>query len=170
MGVSGSGKSEIGKRLAARLGVMHIEGDDFHPAANVEKMRAGIPLSDQDRHGWLLNLQSQIRQAREQGRGLVLSCSALKRRYRNILRGGDPDLAFIHLDGPRDLIAARMQARRGHFMPAALLDSQFRDLEPLQPGEKGFRGDISLDPETLVNDILRQFDAMRGKPDNRSLC
>lgn len=157
MGVSGCGKSEIGARLAAALGVEHVEGDADHPPANIAKMAAGIPLNDEDRHGWLLLLQDRIRQARVRGIGLVLSCSALKRSYRDLLRGGDPDTVFIHLSGSRELIAARMQARTGHFMPVTLLDSQFRDLEPLQPDERSLVLDIQSPPDALIEQILRHF-------------
>jgi gluconokinase len=163
MGVSGCGKSEIGRRLAAHLGVAHIEGDADHPPANIAKMAAGIPLDDADRQGWLLQLQARIRAAAEAGAGLVLSCSALKRRYRDLLRGGDPNLYFVHLDGSRELIAARMQARSNHFMPVTLLDSQFRDLEPLQPDERGIRLDIADPPQALVKQVLKQFQSDSGK-------
>jgi len=159
MGVSGCGKSEIGRLLAERLGVPHVEGDSDHPPANIAKMAAGIPLDDADRQGWLQLLQARIRAAAEQGRGLVLSCSALKRRYRDILREGDPQLVFVHLSGDRELIAARMQARSGHFMPVKLLDSQFRDLEPLGADERGIRLDIRNAPEDLVDQVLRTYQA-----------
>ncbi len=155
MGVSGSGKSEIGRRLAQRLSLAYVEGDDDHPAANVAKMAAGIPLDDADRQDWLLILQSRIRAAQQQGTGLVLSCSALKRRYRDLLRQGDPALVFVHLDGARELIAARMQARSNHFMPPTLLASQIRDLEPLAQDEDGLRLDISHPPEQLIEDIVQ---------------
>ncbi|MDP3842277.1 MAG: gluconokinase [Oxalobacteraceae bacterium] len=157
MGVSGCGKSEIGRRLAHRLGLAYVEGDDDHPAANVAKMAAGTPLDDADRQDWLLILQARIRAARERGIGLVLSCSALKRRYRDLLREGDPALLFVHLDGARELIAARMQARGEHFMPLALLDSQLRDLEPPAPDENGLRLDIRHPPEQLIENIVQHF-------------
>lgn len=157
MGVSGSGKSAIGQRLAARLSVEYVEGDADHPPANIAKMAAGMPLTDEDRYGWLLLLQERIRKAAEQGKSLVLTCSALKRRYRDILRQGDPYLAFVHLDGDRDLIAQRMQARSGHFMPVTLLDSQFRDLEPLQPDERFVRLDIRMTPEAMIDEVVRHF-------------
>lgn len=155
MGVSGCGKSEIGRRLAHRLGLVYVEGDDDHPAANVAKMAAGTPLDDADRQDWLLILQARIRAAQQDGIGLVLSCSALKRRYRDLLRQGDPALLFVHLDGARELIAARMQARGDHFMPLALLDSQLRDLEPLAEDEDGIRLDIRNAPEQLLDDITQ---------------
>lgn len=157
MGVSGCGKSEIGRRLADRLGLAYVEGDDDHPAVNVSKMAAGKPLDDADRQDWLLILQARIRAARERGIGLVLSCSALKRRYRDLLRQGDPALRFVHLAGERALIAARMQARGDHFMPLTLLDSQLRDLEPLAPDENGLRLDIRQPPEQLIENIIRHY-------------
>jgi gluconokinase len=150
MGVCGCGKSTVGTALAQADAVAFIEGDKFHPAANVAKMSAGTPLTDDDRAEWLLALQAQIREAREKGVGLVVSCSALKRRYRDLLRQGDPELQFVHLEGPRDLIAARMQSRQGHYMPLSLLDSQLRDLEPLQPDEAGVTLDIALPPDALL--------------------
>ncbi|MBA5688703.1 gluconokinase [Duganella sp. LX47W] len=154
MGVSGCGKSEIGQRLATALDLPFLEGDSFHSAANVAKMAAGIPLTDDDRAGWLHTLQERIRQATAQGRGLVLSCSALKRRYRDLLRAGNPALRFAHLSGPRGVIAARMAARVDHYMPPSLLDSQLRDLEPLQPDEAGVQLDLNQPPQQLVDTIL----------------
>ena len=153
MGVSGCGKSTVGQALATAQGVPYVEGDQFHPDANVAKMSAGMPLNDDDRAGWLLALQAQIRDARKHDAGLVLSCSALKRRYRDLLRQGDPALRFAHLSGPKELIAARMQARQNHYMPPSLLDSQFRDLEPLQDDEAGITLDIGTAPELLVEQI-----------------
>ncbi|WP_229427268.1 gluconokinase [Massilia atriviolacea] len=154
MGVSGCGKSTVGQALAQELAVPFVEGDQFHPPANVAKMSAGTPLDDADRAGWLLALQARIAAARARGTGLVLSCSALKRRYRDLLREGDPALRFAHLDGPRELIAARMQARAGHYMPPSLLESQLRDLEPLQADEAGVLLDIGSAPALQVARIL----------------
>lgn len=161
MGVSGCGKSAVGRILADRLGVSHFEGDAYHPPANIAKMAAGTPLDDADRHGWLILLQQHIAEAVKNGIGLVLSCSALKRRYRDLLREGDPNLLFLHLDGDRELIAERMQARSNHFMPVALLESQFRDLEQLQPDECGLAVDIRQPPETLVEQA-RQYGKRQG--------
>lgn len=157
MGVSGCGKSEIGRRLADRLGCAYAEGDEYHPPANIAKMAAGTPLDDTDRQGWLELLQAKIREAADHNEGLVLSCSALKRRYRDLLRSGDPLLTFIHLDGNRRLIASRMHARPGHFMPLSLLDGQLLDLEPLEADERGVRIDISQEPDTLIEEILQQL-------------
>ena len=153
MGVSGSGKSTIGSALADACAIPFLEGDAFHPAANVSKMRSGIPLDDHDRAGWLEALAGQIALAREQDRGLVLSCSALKRRYRDVLRAADPQLRFVHLAGERALIAERMGRRPGHYMPPSLLDSQLSILEPLQPDEDGLILDITLAPTALVQRI-----------------
>jgi len=157
MGVSGAGKSEIGARLAAELGVPFLEGDSFHPAENVAKMSAGVPLNDEDRAGWLQKLRREISAARERGEGLVLSCSSLKRRYRDLLRGGDPKLRFVHLHGGRDILEQRMRTRPGHYMPASLLDSQLRDLEPLQADEAGVRLDLTQSPQQLVSTILQSL-------------
>ena len=154
MGVCGCGKSTVGAALAQAFGVAFLEGDAYHPAPNVIKMSAGIPLTDDDRADWLQTLAREIAAARERGVGVVVSCSALKRRYRDLLRQADPGLRFAHLQGPRGMIAARMQTRIGHYMPITLLDSQLRDLEPLQPGEAGITLDITQPPETLVADII----------------
>lgn len=159
MGVSGCGKSEIGRQLAARIKVPYAEGDDFHSAANVAKMAAGIALTDADRHDWLLILQAKIEAAASAGTSLVLSCSSLKRRYRDLFRAADPTIVFVHLDGPRDLIAARMQARANHYMPMSLLDSQFAALEPLQPDERGIRLDIHDTPTQLIDAAVDRFGA-----------
>lgn len=155
MGVSGCGKSTVGQALATANAVGFVEGDQFHPRANVAKMSAGVALNDDDRAEWLLTLQAQIRAARVGGEGLVISCSALKRRYRDLLREGDPGLRFAHLNGPQELIAARVQARVGHYMPTSLLDSQFRDLEPLQADEAGITLDIRIPPDDLVTQIRK---------------
>jgi gluconokinase len=135
MGVSGSGKSTVGGLLAERLGVVYAEADDFHPAANIAKMSAGHPLDDADRAPWLDVIAAWI--AGRGARGGVVSCSALRRRYRDRLREAAPGLFFLHLDGSPALIAARLSARELHFMPQGLLASQFEALEPLEPGEAG---------------------------------
>ena len=156
MGVSGCGKSTIGAALAQALGVAFLEGDAFHPPGNVAKMSAGNPLDDSDRAGWLQALAAEIGSARERGAGLVLSCSALKRRYRDTLRQADPALRFVHLQGPASLIAERMARRTDHYMPPSLLESQLRDLEPLQDDEAGITLDITLPPEVLVARITEK--------------
>lgn len=154
MGVCGCGKSEIGRGLAASLRVPFLEGDAFHSSANVAKMAAGTALDDNDRADWLLRLQAEIAAARDRGAGLVLSCSSLKRRYRDLLRAGDPGLRFAHLSGARALIEERMRSRTDHYMPTSLLDSQLRDLEPLEPDEAGVELDIGRLPAALIDDIL----------------
>ena len=158
MGVSGCGKSSVGLQLATALGAPFLEGDSYHSYANVAKMSAGMALTDADRADWLRALRAEIDEARERGSGLVLSCSALKRRYRDLLREADPLLRFAHLDGPRELIASRMAARAGHYMPPSLLESQLASLEPLQADEAGIVLDIAKDPTELVRDILRTTD------------
>jgi carbohydrate kinase (thermoresistant glucokinase family) len=155
MGVSGSGKSSIGLQLASALEVPFLEGDTYHSYANVAKMTAGVPLTDADRADWLQALHNEIRDARLRNSGLVLSCSSLKRRYRDLLRSADPELRFAHLAGPRQLIADRMAARKDHYMPPALLDSQLATLEPLQDDEAGIVLDIAQAPEELVRQILQ---------------
>ncbi len=154
MGVSACGKSEIGARLAQALGAPFIEGDRFHPPQNVDKMSAGIPLDDEDRRGWLQALRAEVERAWQTAPVVVLSCSALKRAYRDVLRGDGGDVRFVHLHGERELIARRMAARSGHFMPLSLLDSQLRTLEPLQPDERGITLDLGEPPQRLVEQVL----------------
>lgn len=157
MGVCGCGKSEIGSRLAKTLSLRFLEGDAFHSPANIEKMSSGIALTDADRADWLRTLRDELGAARARGEAVVLSCSALKRRYRALLREGDPSLRFAHLHGPRDIIERRMAARPGHYMPTSLLDSQLRDLEPLQEDEAGLSLDLGQPPEQLVDCILQSL-------------
>ena len=154
MGVAGSGKTVVGTALARALGVAFVEGDDYHPPENRAKMAAGIPLDDEDRRGWLDALAARIAGARREGEGLVVSCSALRRRYRDRLREADPDLRFVHLTGQRDVIAARLAARVGHFMPASLLDSQLATLETPEVGESVWVQDVSGTPEEIVAAVL----------------
>ncbi len=150
MGVSGCGKSSVARLLAERLGVSFVEGDDAHSRASLDKMAAGIPLTDADREDWLHRLKQTLQHHTAQHSGVVLTCSALKRRYRDLLRQADPQLFFVHLHGDRALIAERMRSRERHFMPLTLLDSQFADLEPLQPDEQGVVLDIRHTPQELA--------------------
>jgi gluconokinase len=150
MGVAGSGKSTIGAALARALGVDFVEGDEYHPAENVERMSRGIPLTDDDRAGWLRALAMRIREAKDAGTGLVLTCSALKRSYRDVLRAEAGELRFVYLRGPRGLIAERLASRRGHFMPASLLDSQLATLQEPSADEGAWVCDISESPHDLV--------------------
>lgn len=154
MGVSGCGKSEVGMRLAQALGARFIEGDRFHPPANVAKMSSGVPLNDADRHGWLQALRAEIERAWNAGEGVVLACSALKRAYRDLLRGDRGMVRFVHLHGGSGLIAQRMAGRTGHFMPPSLLESQLHDLEPLQPDECGVTLDVREPPSRLVEQVV----------------
>ncbi|RKN10531.1 gluconokinase [Streptomyces radicis] len=150
MGVSGSGKTTVAEGLARRLDVPLAEADDFHPPANVAKMSAGTPLTDEDRAPWLDALGAWLAERDLAGGGGVMTCSALKRRYRDRLRAASPDVFFVHLTGDFDLIERRMRERKGHFMKAGLLRSQFADLEPLQPDEHGVAIDIGPAPDELV--------------------
>jgi gluconokinase len=152
MGVSGSGKSTVGAALAQRLGVPFADADDFHPAANVAKMSAGIPLDDADRAPWLEAVGHWLADHRTTGG--VASCSALKRAYRRILTSSAPDTFFVHLHGERDVLAARVAARPAHFMPAALVDSQFATLEPLEADERGAVLDVAQSVDDLVEQSL----------------
>lgn len=148
MGVAGTGKTTIGPLLAARLGVPYAEGDDFHPQANIAKMSAGVPLEDADRWPWLDAIGSWAHD--RAGLGGVVSCSALKRSYRDRLRAAAPGVVFVHLSGDRALIEDRMSHRQGHFMPTALLDSQFATLQPLGADEAGVTVSVAGTPEEIT--------------------
>ncbi len=154
MGVSGSGKSLIGAGLAHALGVDFVEGDQYHSAENVERMSRGIPLTDEDRARWLRLLAARIREAKDAGSGLVVSCSALKRSYRDILRAQAPELRFVFLEGQREVIAQRLAGRQGHFMPPSLLESQFNILEEPLPDEDAWVCDIGHSPADLINALV----------------
>lgn len=155
MGVSGSGKSLIGPQLARALEVEFVEGDEFHSTANIERMSSGIPLSDDDRAGWLSALARRIRVANDENTGVVISCSALKRAYRDILRAGTENVQFIFLRGSRDLIAKRVAHRAElHFMPPSLLESQFAILEEPSQDEHAWVCDIKDSPEKIVADLV----------------
>jgi gluconokinase len=155
MGVSGSGKTLIGSMLARELGIEFLEGDDLHPADNVQRMAAGVPLTDDDRRGWLIAIATRLRDAKRAGVGLVVSCSALKRSYRDLLRSvGDVDARFVYLAGSRALIAERLAQRRGHFMPPSLLDSQLAILQEPSPDERAWVSDIRETPQAIVAALL----------------
>ena len=149
MGVSGSGKTTVGAALAQRLRVPFADADDFHPPENVAKMSAGTPLDDLDRLPWLHTIGSW--QAEHAAVGAVVSCSALKRWYRDVLREAAPRQTFVHLDGHPDVVARRVAGRPGHFMPASLVESQFATLEPLGDGEHGLTLDLDLSVDELVS-------------------
>ncbi len=159
MGVSGSGKSLIGAAFAGSLGVEFIEGDDYHSAANVARMASGIPLTDDDRAEWLRLLAARIRKAKDSGTGLVVSCSALKRTYRDILRGAANELRFVFLKGPQSLLAERLASRRGHYMPPSLLESQLAILEEPSPDEQAWVCDIRESPEDIVAALMARASA-----------
>lgn len=155
MGACGSGKSLIGGKLARELDIEFVEGDDLHPPENVKHMAAGTPLTDDDRHGWLIAIAARLRDAKRAGVGLVVSCSALKRSYRDLLRSvGDADVRFVYLAGSRALISERMAKRRGHFMPPSLLDSQLSILEEPSPDERAWVCDINEAPDAIVVDLV----------------
>ncbi len=151
-GVSGAGKTTIGKLLAEELGWHFYEGDDFHPAANIEKMRRGIPLTDEDRQPWLATLREVIEKSLAAGENAVLACSALKRKYRRDLRVNE-EVKFVYLRGDFALIADRLRHRTGHFMKPELLQSQFADLEEPQPAEDAIIVDLTRTPHELTQEI-----------------
>ncbi len=155
MGVSGSGKSTVAALLAGRLGWDFAEGDDLHPPENVAKMAAGHPLDDDDRRPWLERVRAWIAEHIAAGRPGIITCSALKRRYREVLRAAGPEhVVFVHLSGERERIATRMTARIGHYMPTSLLDSQIADLEPLEPDENGIVVSISGTPAEEASHVV----------------
>lgn len=155
MGVSGSGKTRIGCELARRLGVEYADGDGFHSPENRAKMASGKPLEDADRWPWLDAIGRYLAQRAELG--AVVSCSALRRTYRDVLRRAASDIAWVHLDGDPAMILRRLSARQGHFMPASLLASQIATLEPLQPDEHGITVDIGPTPEAIVDGIISRL-------------
>ncbi|MFC5380165.1 gluconokinase, GntK/IdnK-type [Aquipuribacter nitratireducens] len=168
MGVSGSGKTSVAHALVDRLGWDFLEGDDAHPAANVEKMRAGTPLTDDDRWGWLRTIAHWVGTHHEEGRRTVVACSALRRAYRDVLRTGDEEAvaatAFVHLHGDRDLLLSRISGRKGHFMPATLLDSQLDTLEPLGGDERGVVIDVDDPPDVLAERVVEALGLRPGPP------
>jgi gluconokinase len=157
MGVAGAGKTVVGSLLANGLGAPFLEGDDLHPPANVRKMAQGIPLTDDDRQPWLAAIAARIAAAKRSGAGLVVACSALKRAYRDVLRGADADLRFVHLTGDRALIAQRLAHRAGHFMPRSLLDSQLATLEIPGPDEHAWTYDVAETPPSIVAGIVARL-------------
>ena len=154
MGITGSGKSTVGAGVARALGLDFVEGDDYHPPENVRRMAAGIPLTDDDRADWLRALAARLREANESGAGVVITCSALKRSYRDLLRAAAPDVQFVYLRGSRALIAERVSGRRGHFMPASLLDSQLATLEEPDSDERVWTCDVDHPPQQIVDNLI----------------
>jgi carbohydrate kinase (thermoresistant glucokinase family) len=158
MGVSGSGKTTVAVLLAAALGCQFQEGDDLHPAVNVEKMHGGTPLTDADRWPWLQKISEEIDGWRARGESGVMTCSALKRAYRDAIIGNRADVTLVYLKGSRDLIHRRMAARHEHFMPVALLDSQFATLQEPMPDEHPITVDVGGRPAEIVEEIVRQLE------------
>jgi gluconokinase len=157
MGVSGSGKTTIAKGLADRLGWRFADGDGFHPPSNVAKMSAGHPLTDEDRWPWLQAIADEIDRVSATGGRVVIACSALKRAYRTVLVHGRDDIRIVYLDGSKELIRARMNARKDHFMPPTLLDSQFATLEPPGPDENPLRVSIDASVNAIIDAIVAQL-------------
>lgn len=158
MGVSGSGKTTIGQKLARRLGCPFYDGDDFHPPENVAKMAAGAPLNDEDRAGWLAALAGLICKEIKNNQNGVMACSALKEKYRHVLRVDPDQVQFVFLRGAYDVILARMETRVGHYMKPDMLASQFQTLEEPQDA---LIEDVSLEPDVIVRDILDKLAALR---------
>jgi carbohydrate kinase (thermoresistant glucokinase family) len=154
MGVAGSGKTTVGRALARRLGWSFQEGDALHPPENVAKMRAGHPLDDQDRAPWLAAVAARIDEWRGRGEAGVITCSALKRQYREIVVGNRQDVRLVYLHGSRELLAQRIAGRRGHFMPASLLDSQLATLEPPGPEEHALAVSVDAPVASIVERIV----------------
>ena len=168
MGVAGCGKSSVGIALAKRLGRPFIDADDYHPPANVAKMSRGIPLTDTERWPWLDNVGAAMKEQARRTGGVVAACSALRRGYRErLIMAAGESILFIFLHGERELIAQRMAARTGHFMPTGLLDSQFATLEPLGPDENHLKIDIGPSVPTLVESIHNQLNR-RWKLENET--
>lgn len=152
-GVSGAGKSTVGRRLAEAFHYDFADADDFHSAESIEKMSAGIPLTSADREPWLKSVRDWMRQRAAEGKGTTVACSALKHAYRDQLRDVPGGVTFIHLDGSRDMIEARLARRSNHFMPVSLLGSQFDALEPLSPDEDGIVVDAGASVDSIVSSV-----------------
>ncbi|UYM04395.1 gluconokinase [Solicola gregarius] len=152
MGVSAVGKTTVGEKLAARFGVEYADADAFHPQANIDKMSGGVPLTDDDRWPWLAAIGKWLDERTDLGG--VVSCSALKRAYRDVLVDAAPSVRFLHLDGDSDVIRARIARRKHHFMPPSLIDSQLATLEPLEPDEPGAAIDLTMTPDAIVDEFL----------------
>jgi gluconokinase len=163
MGVSGSGKSTVAELLGKRLGWRFEDGDSFHPKSNVEKMRAGHPLTDEDRWPWLNAIADEIARVCNKGEQIIIACSALKHTYREVLLRGRDDVRFVFLKGTQELIADRLAHRKGHFMPAGLLTSQFNTLEPPDASEHVITASIDESVEAIVDGIMRQLKIDGGK-------
>jgi gluconokinase len=154
MGVSGVGKTTVAEGLSARLGWTYAEGDSFHSAANVAKLAAGHPLTDEDRWPWLSAIGAWLDAQIDAGRPSVVTCSALRRAYRDVLREGRPEVLFLHLVAGEGLVAGRVSHRTGHYMPASLLHSQYDTLEPLEPDEPGVRVSVEGTPSEVLQRVV----------------
>ncbi|WP_307806998.1 gluconokinase [Naasia sp. SYSU D00057] len=162
MGVSGCGKSTVGEALAGELQVDFLDADDLHPAANKEKMAGGTPLTDEDRWPWLAIVGAAMKAETDGGRSIVVACSALRRVYRDALRDAAAGpVFFVHLHGTKELLASRLGARKGHFMPTTLLDSQLATLEPLQDDEQGVVLDVVHTPKELTGAAVAALAGVR---------
>ncbi|MFN2477808.1 MAG: gluconokinase [Pseudonocardiaceae bacterium] len=157
MGVSGCGKSTVAALIASRTGCALAEGDDFHAASSIARMAAGCPLDDATRTPWLVAIAAWLTERGAGGECAVVSCSALTRAYRDVLRGAGPEVRMVHLAGPYELVARRLVARHGHFMPPQLLASQYAVLEPLAADEPGITLNLEATPDHLADEILRTF-------------
>lgn len=164
MGVCGCGKSSVGRMVAARLGWDFIEGDDLHPEANRAKMTAGTPLTDADRWPWLDRIAAEAAALDQAGKSAVVTCSALRKAYRDRLRQAGDNLRFVHLSGDGALIRQRMESRKGHFMPPGLLESQLRTLEPPLPEEAALVLDISAGVPEIAEEIIASLGNARAQP------
>lgn len=164
MGVSGSGKTTVAKGIAEQMGWEFAEGDDFHPEANVQKMASGTPLTDEDRWPWLRIIGDWIDEKERAGASAVITCSALRRVYRDLLCEGRPGVRFCHVEASEDLIAERLSHRTGHYMPPSLLPSQLATLEPLEPDEPGVVVSAKDTPEQVVQAALAALDLQPGSP------
>lgn len=162
MGVSGSGKTTIARGVVDATGLEFAEADAFHSPDNIAKMEEGTPLTDEDRWPWLQDLAEWMDAKADAGISTIITCSALKRTYRDVLRDGPPSVDFLHLDGPAEVIEARLSKREGHFMPASLLQSQIDTLEALEPDESGVILDLRRKPEELIAQALEWLDIPQG--------
>ncbi|SFD35058.1 gluconokinase/6-phosphogluconolactonase [Bosea sp. CRIB-10] len=157
MGVASSGKTSLGERLAERLGWPFRDADSFHPPANVAKMSSGTPLTDEDRRPWLAAIAAWIDDLRATGKNGIVTCSALKKAYREVIVGDRPDVALVYLKGSRELIGQRMAARQHHFMPPALLDSQFATLQEPGADENPLVVQVEASKEAIVEQVVREL-------------
>jgi len=162
MGVAGSGKTTVGQVLAERLGVEFADADDFHSEASIAKMASGHPLDDDDRAPWLVAIGAWLAEHDESGG--VVGCSALRRRYRDVLRAAAPRLHLLHLDGDPAVLTRRISERPGHFMPASLITSQLETLEPLEPDEPGRAADLTIPVDDIVDDFITRLDHTGARP------